>query len=916
MKKIDLKGVWNFCLDKEKEGIKKQYYNRTLEDIIDLPATVSTAGKGTPSGEENTGHLTDPWLFEGYTWYSREVDFSEAEGKEFFLVLERTRISHVWIDEDYVGSADSLCTSHRYRVTPYGKTCRKITIMIDNTSYPVTGGHMTSPDTQSNWNGITGGIYIEEYGHSYLDKVRIYPNGAGRYIDVRLELEGTKEEDLTIFVSGGDHTYPTVRHTLYRGENRFRYSLEETAQLWSEHTPNLYRLHMELSQAAGAEDRELYSYVYSFGLRDFEAAGNYFEINGMRTFLRGKHDGMIFPLTGHAPADVSSWLKVLETAKQYGINHYRFHTCCPPEAAFTAADMLGIYMEPELPFWGTVTEPGEESHDERGQKYLMEEGFRILDEFGNHPSFVMMSLGNELWGSKSRLNRILGDYKKYDSRHLYTQGSNNFQFMPCILENEDFFCGVRFSKTRLFRGSYAMCDAPQGHIQTMPPDTVYDYDSVIRPPEIEQGDGGENYVTIQFGTGIKTVKMEEEKELIPRVPVVSHEIGQYAMYPDFSEIDRYTGVLKARNLEVFKRNMEKKGMLPMAERFFRASGRFAADCYKLELETALRSKELAGFQILDLQDFTGQGTACIGILNAFMESKGIITPKEWRQFCSERVILAMLPGLVYEGGEQIDLGITLAIFHPQPVVDPQVELCIYKEEKSLVSRKEVSWGEFLNGVYELGRMTVTLPELAQPEKWSIHIRLAGTEIENRYDIWVYPKEVPALSDKKGDSAVIVTGSTEEAKQYFEQGRKVLLYPEHLDDTNSVSGTYCTDFWCYPMFRSISESMGKPLPVGTHGLYIEKDHKVFQYFPTEFYTTPQWYDMVSHSRALILDASPVEPIVWTIDNSTRNHKLGNMFERKAGEGRLFVCTWDLRRQRDSAPARWLEYSIMNYMAGTD
>ena len=73
--------------------------------------------------------------------------------------------------------------------------------------------------------------------------------------------------------------------------------------------------------------------------------------------LRGKHDGLIFPKTGYAPTDVNEWLRVLGIAKSYGINHYRFHTCCPPDAAFTAADLLGIYMEPELPFWGTIALP-------------------------------------------------------------------------------------------------------------------------------------------------------------------------------------------------------------------------------------------------------------------------------------------------------------------------------------------------------------------------------------------------------------------------------------------------------------------------------------------------------------------------------------------------------------------------------
>nr|WP_330377443.1 glycoside hydrolase family 2 TIM barrel-domain containing protein [Cellulosilyticum ruminicola] len=296
-------------------------------------------------------------------------------------------------------------------------------------------------------------------------------------------------------------------------------------------------------------------------------------MNDRPIFLRGKHDGLIFPLTGFAPTDLESWLHTLETAKSYGINHYRFHTCCPPEATFEAADRLGIYMQPELPFWGTITVPGEENHNQAEQDYLIEEGFRILRHFGNHPSFVMMSLGNELWDSQFILNKILGDYKAFDSHHLYVQGSNNFQFSPYILENDDFFSGVRFSHDRLFRSSYAMCDAPQGIIQTMAPGTHYNFDESIHPTEImayqtklahssNDSSPTKQTIEIQYGTDVKTVSLSEINDaLIPQIPVVSHEVGQYETFPNFDEIQKYTGSIKAKNLEVFRDRLEEKGLL-------------------------------------------------------------------------------------------------------------------------------------------------------------------------------------------------------------------------------------------------------------------------------------------------------------------------------------------------------------------
>jgi hypothetical protein len=978
MGKINLSGSWGFCLDGEKAGIRKEFYREVLQDTIVLPATVSTAKKGKDTQEIpeeliKTGSLTDPYYFEGYTWYSKTVEIEELRDREFFLVLERTRISHVWIGEEYVGSNHSLCTSHRYRITPCVKKQMKITVMVDNTSYPVNGGHMTSADTQTNWNGITGELYIEELNSIFLSNVGIYPDAAESIIKVKALLNGAESIRVRAEVNFKENSVSVVDYDFYAGENLFSLDLNGIAYNWSEHTPDLYQL--KLSLLCGGEGGKVLpeaEYSCTFGLRDFKAAGHYFEINGIQTFLRGKHDGLIFPLTGHPTMEVEGWLKVLGTAKEYGINHYRFHTCCPPEACFLAADQLGIYLEPELPFWGTVTEEGEVNHDKAAQQYLIDEGFRILDEFGNHPSFVMMSMGNELWGSKNVLDSILMKYKSYDNRHLYTQGSNNFQFMPVILEQEDFYCGVRFSRERLFRGSYAMCDAPLGHIQTAVPGSVYNYDNMIRPEKVLAEKGEDSEVTIQYGTGVKTVKMEEAEEMIPEIPVVSHEIGQYAMYPDFSEIDKYTGVLKAENFKIFRERLKEKGMLQLADEFFKASGRFAADCYKAEIETALRSRELAGFQLLDLQDFSGQGTALVGILNAFMENKGVITAEEWRQFCSDAVILAELPGFVYTAGEELSAGIKLALYRQSAMKSPTVVLSLLNGEEVLLTEEIILEDNYTNGVHQLCDMVITLPEFEIPQKLALKVSLneklknrindsskissddildkvsdkvaekvvenvlekvaenysknysknrlenysencsAYGEIENNYELWVYPDKNLSTANKD----IIITKSLEEALDNLNRGRRVILYPENLNEKNSIEGTYCTDFWCYPMFRSISESMGKAVPVGTHGLYIKKNHKLFKHFPTAAYTTPQWYELIEDSRCCILKDSQLEPIVWTIDNFERNHKLGNLFEVRVGEGRLLVCTFNLEKKKEHLNVKWFEYCLTEYAGSND
>ncbi len=874
--------LWKFRLYSREDTPKAPDINAAFDDTVTLPSTVSAAGKAPVTNERSDGYLTDPRRFEGYAVYERTVEVTKDDSCDIFLCLERTRTTSLYINGEFAGTHNSLCTPHRYNITEFADVKPlRITLLVDNISCPVPGGHMTSQDTQTNWLGVTGDIYIEYREKNRPEQLRIFPDPDNMTVTLKGVVNSLESCDISVSVEG----FPEMNCKV-SGKFEAVYKMENAVK-WSEHTPTVYTMKVK----AGRDVTEI-----KFGMRKFTVSGSDIMLNGEKIFLRGKHDGMIFPLTAAAPTDKESWLGVMGAAKEHGINHYRFHTCCPPEAAFEAADELGIYMEPELPFWGTVEETLTP-----GQQYLVDEGFKILDEFGNHPSFFALSLGNELWGSTERLNEILGDYKAHDSRPLYTQGSNNFQFWPQVLPNEDFFVGVRCSKDRLFRGSYAMCDAPQGHIQTSAPNTNYNYDSLIRPQmSAGSGEGTVRTIEIQYGTGVKTVTVDSSSgELIPKVPVVSHEVGQYFMYPDYSEIEKYTGVLKPYNLEIFRERLEKAGLLPLADRYFRASGRFAAECYKMEIETALRSRELSGFQLLDIQDFTGQGTALVGVLNAFMESKGVISPEEWREFCSDRVILGCLPKLVFAAREKVSMEVMLYTYTGREENSPEVIVTLNDTEYTLSSN-----GVYRNGTFSLGSIDLEMPAADKP--CSAVLSLKCGESVNSYTLWIFP-EIPDISPEGG----YIT-DWETAKAKLANGEKVLFIPDSLPEEKSVEGTYCTDFWNYPMFRSISESMNKPLPVGTLGILADKCHPALSAFPSLEYSSPQWYDIVTNSRGAVLDGTGIDPIVRVIDNCERNHSLGLIFEAAAGGGKLLVCTAALHSS-ESLPCKWMLRSLSDYMA---
>lgn len=907
----DLSGSWDLSM----EQFLNQAVPNVYADTITLPGTTSYAQKGTPNSKRETGFLTDAYAFEGQAWFHKLVTISQKYiGLPCKLVLERTRVTNLWVNGVYVGTQNSLCTPHIYDLTNYiHDTKVEILICVDNKNYPTKGGHLTSPDTQSNWNGITGAMKLEFYPSTYIENVQVYPDFSQHTAKIRFSMIGNKTAKLMGKITCTDSTIPEISF-----EEMVEQSDEDTCSIlvplgdkvstWDEYNTNLYSFSYTLQTDSSFTDQG----TVTFGIREFTTKGRKFLVNGSETMLRGKHDGLVFPKTGYAPTTVPEWKSVFAIAKDYGINHYRFHTCCPPEAAFVAADQMGIYLEPELPFWGTITTEADENHNAEEQGYLIQLGEKILNTFGNHPSFMSFSLGNELWGNPERISSILQKYKALDTRHLYTQGCNNFQHFPLMVEEDDFFVGVRLSNDRLLRGSYGMCDAPLGHIQTDKPSTMHCYDEVILPQENNHSDHQTpQEIEIQYGTGVKKVKAGESQGLNPEKPIITHEIGQYETYPNFQEIEKYTGPLKARNFEVFRERLAQKGMLHQAEQFYHASGMLAAQCYKEELEAVMRSQEIAGFQLLDLQDFPGQGTALVGMLDAFLDNKGFVTPEEWRMSCSDCVLLAKFPSYIFVTGQPFVAQILLRSTRPNMEENLIINWSLETEQEmfaqgTIEAKRNVESSFSLLGTV----FTEMTDKITRPIEVTFRLNLEGTIVKNTYKLWVYPTiAMPSLKESK---EVFVTSNLTEAIVQLANGQKVLFLPETMEQ--SIPGFYCTDFWCYPMFRDICNWMKKPVAVGTMGLTIQNNHPALQNFFSHDYSTPQWYDIVSNSSCAILDETDEHftPIVQMIDNFDRNHKLGILFEANVLSGKLMVCTAKLPSIAEKPEARWLLKSILDYM----
>jgi len=894
---IYLNGAWKFAPDTAKVGITEKWYTRSFSDSVKLPGTLDENNMGIPNrNRHETMRLSRELMYAGMAWYQKSVFIPENwKGQYIRLMMERTKPTQVWVDNDLMGNCNDLLTAQYYNLTNKLTPGRHLlTIMVNNddSSVPagVTGSHAWTEHTQSNWNGIIGKFCLEAFDPVHIETVQVYPDIVLKKVTVRVKIANpagiTENMKLTLKADAWNtdlknsvpsRTFPVK---LKKGDNTIEltYSMGDKTLLWSEFNPALYKLVLTLKGRKTHDNSTL-----DFGMRKFSTEGTQFTINGTKTFLRGKHDACVFPLTGHPPMDVEGWQRVFRIAKSYNINFYRFHSWTPPLAAFEAADIEGIYLQPELPFWGGFSK----NRNSGLNAFLIKEGDHILDTYGNYASFVMFALGNELSGDFDVMKEILSHFKSLDSRHLMAYGSNNYLGFRGQASGEDYYAACRIGadkdttyKTHI-RGSFSFADANDGgYINGRYPSTNLDYSGAISKCS---------------------------------VPAIGTEVGQYQIYPNYEEIKKYTGVMKPWNLEVFRERLKENDLSDQANDFFRASGALSAICYKADIEMAIRTPGFGGFHLLDLQDFPGQGTALVGLLDAFMDSKGIITPDEFSHFCNNVVPLVIMGKYCWSNNEQFSGKIQVANYSGNSLKSQPVKWELKNGKGEIVFQNETVADILQGGITTIGSLNIDLLKFSKAEKLTLSIKLEGTKYENSYPLWVYPA---SMEIKTPDNILFSKKLDKITLSKLADGGMVLLIPDFNDIKDlSVGGLFTPDYWNWRMFKGISDSNNKPVSPGTMSILTNPKLPLFSDFPTEFHTNWQWWPIIKDSRPFILDNTPknYRPLVQVVDNIERNHKLGLIFEFAIGKGKLLVCMSDLKAIQNKPEGRQLYSSILKYMS---
>ncbi len=904
-----LAGEWRFAIDRQDAGLAEKWFSKKLTDKIKLPGILEQQGYGdeisisTPwvlslydhfwflraeyAAYTNAGSTKVPFLcqperhYVGASWYQRDIEIPKNwDGKRVTLFMERPHWkSTVWLDDKEIGSDLSLCVPHEFDfglMTP-GK--HRLTVRVDNRMilpYRLDA-HSVSDSLDDAWNGIIGKIELRATPPVWIEDVRVFPNVEAKSAVVRGHIGNSTDKTVTQSIwlqinseaQSAIFTSPT-RETVVipPGGTNFEATLpakdpiKQSISEWDEFHPDRYVITSALGNPKWQQDTLEFS---PFGFRDLHTEGNQFILNGHPIYFRGTHFGGDFPITGYPPTDVESWKKIFQTCKDYGLNHMRFHSWCPPEAAFEAADELGFYLQVECGMWNEFSPGGVM------EKQLYSETERILSKFGNHPSLMLISASNEAHGNwKPVLSQWVKHFREEDPRHLYTPDTG-----WGLIDN---------ASQPINGGADYLLQGRMG----------------LSPLRGARGWFGNDYGEATAGVS---------------VPIIGHEVGQWVAYPDFDVIKEFTGFMRPGNYEIFRDSAKAHGVLAQNKEFAHASGRFQLACYKEEIEANLRTPGLSGVQLLDLHDYTGQGTALVGLLDPLWHSKGYTTPEEFREFCSPIVPLARLKQRVFTTAETLEAPVEVANYSAANFTNAVWSWQIRDAKGSVVDPGPLSALAIPIGKnIALGTISTRLSQLAAPAAYKLIVRVdtrpgdrktdaSQLLFKNEWNFWLFPAQI----SNSVPADVLVTSSWADAEHALSAGGKVLFLPHNADlDWSSPPLSRTPVFW--------NALMG-PTWTRMLGLWCDTKHPALAEFPTEANCDWQWTELLRNTRAVNLDHLPknLRPIVSAIDDWNRNYKLGLIFEARVGKGKLLVCATDLNG--NSSPiAQQLRRSLLDYMGG--
>ena len=815
-----------------------------VEGIITLPGTLDEYGFGNEVEEPFLGCLSRKTKFIGNAIYSRKIKTTEQASWKitFERVLWKSTLK---IDGQEIGSCESLSTPHTFIIKNLPAGNHAIEVNIDNTMIHRIGekGHAYGEHMQTIWNGILGEMVMQKIDVPTLENIRINAPFTRDIVQVFFNSDSIISEVNFLLKdkkTGNVIIEKNVDITKNLTQNTISVPLQpEKITAWDEFNPQLYTLELRKKDVLLLKE--------NIGFRSFKREGNQLFINGEPLFLRGNLDNCHFPLTGYPSMKKEDWLKIFSIQKNYGCNNIRFHSYCPPKAAFEAADELGLYLAPEVGIWidgwmpGQITPLGMSNYSLNS--YIKTELNNICNAYSTHASFAMLGIGNELGSSNfDSLQLWVDEIKQAES----FENNSNWQSRLYTISTartltsvDDFFVTHHYPNIGGVR-------------QWMFPYTAWNYENLYAKTE---------------------------------TPTIAHEIGQWPVYPNWNEIKKYTGVLAPHNLVALKQHAKENGVLQFNDKFHFASGMQSKLMYKDEIESFMRTPSCRGIHLLGMQDYSGQGEALIGFLDSFYEPKGFWSAKDARGCFSSIVTLAEFEKYGWRTSETFTAKL-LARNQKCDLNNVQIKYEITDVRGNVVKEGKTSTRFTKNGdLTDFGNISIDLESFANDKLTLTTELISGDNVlseKNSWSFWIFPEQ-----EIKIPSNTLLTSNLSAAIEAAKKGGKVILDASKLGNENMyLKGDWGSVYWSTTWFP------GQQMQ--TLGVWMDKSNPIFDAFHNEGFADWIWWKIFEKGRCFDLKGLSKDyyPIAMPVPDFHNNQRLGSIFELKIGEGKLLISGYAL------------------------
>ena len=861
---ISMCGKWEFSTDPTAVGRDAGWMRPGAvwpgQRKLEVPGCWEAQGVGEPG----TSHIwsiaydANPYplrhIYMGAAWYRRSVAVPAAwQGKRIWLKIGGVRAQGwFWVNGQPVAQVENYCAVNKYDITDLVTPGKDVAVvaMVRN-DLPSRMGQVSS---LHRWGGIYRDVELEATPATWVDNCWVESAFDRKAAIVHVAVHTANQKLPEALVAEiqirtlAGQPAGQATREISGGQDAAEVACEVPLSDFRPWTPEAPNLYVAEVTLRTAK-QPVHGWSERFGVRKLEVRGERFFLNNQPFLVRGYGDDSIYPLTLCSPASREEHLKHLSIARRSGFNYVRHHTHTELPEFYAAADEAGILVQPELPYYG---------HD-------------VTEEFPFDP--------------KRDLSELITHCRRYVSLATYCMGNEGSLGTP--LNNELYQMAKQSDPARLVLHQ----DGGKGNAKD---------NSDFRPGPTSPWTPG---------------------SVACDAPFVAHEYLNLGLKSDPRLDPRFSGpYAPANDLATYEASLQRVGLSRAWGDACMDAGHALQRYYQKQgVEAARLDPACDGYCFWTLVDvlckqrsaqkmYAGQG-----LYNAFWEPKsGGATPEDFHHFNAPTALLLRSERKTAVAGETLELPLWISHFGGDAFHDATLDCSLNAEGKALASGSLTHLDVAAGEVRELGTARITVPGLASPVHAVLEAQLRGSQSNNHWDVWLFPKRTPgdgtglAASDAlypvlstrypgiaragtpQGDAAaVIVTSAADPAA--ISLGRTVVL----LEPTLPAPNVKLEWWW-------IGDQAGTAMA----------KHPVFGDFPHSGTLSPLWFGIVKHAEVLQPDDvyCKAEPLMVGEGILGYSHYLS---QARIGQARLLRADGLDFVQTDAPANAWLLDQLLDY-----